>query len=139
MFDIGFWELVMVAVIGIVVVGPNKLPEVVRTVMLYVRKFKQMFQDVKSEVERELKIDELKREIQESEMNDYIKELNKSVLETERQVKKAGHDIVDEINAQASVAEEALNNLKAHSIDPEAEKETGEELATSDKYESTGK
>lgn len=130
----------MVAVIGIVVVGPNKLPEVVRTVMRYVRKFKQMFQDVKHEVERELKIDELKREMEESELNDYIKDLNKSIMDTEQKAKKAGRDIVDEINAQAKEAEEALNSLKQnHNIDPEAQKETGEETTIGKRDDKSGK
>ena len=79
MFDIGFWELVFIAVIGIVVVGPKRLPEVVRTIAVLVRKARRMFSDVKADIERELDLNDMRRIVREADMEEHIRQLNASV------------------------------------------------------------
>ncbi len=61
MFEMGFWELVVVAVVALIVVGPEKLPGVARTAGLWVGKARRMIADVKAEVDRELQLEELKQ------------------------------------------------------------------------------
>jgi len=61
MFEMGFWELVLVAVVALIVVGPEKLPGVARTAGLWVGKARRMVADVKAEVDRELQLEELKQ------------------------------------------------------------------------------
>ena len=61
MFDIGFWELALVGIVALLVVGPERLPKVARTVGLYVGKARRFMSSVKGEIDRELKADELKR------------------------------------------------------------------------------
>lgn len=61
MFEIGFWELVLVAVVALIVVGPERLPSLARTAGLWVGKARRMIADVKMEVDRELQLDELKK------------------------------------------------------------------------------
>ncbi len=58
MFDIGFTELLLVAVVGLIVVGPEKLPSTLRTGMGYFRQFKRSVSNIRHEVERELALDE---------------------------------------------------------------------------------
>ncbi len=65
MFDIGFSEVLVISVIALVVVGPEKLPEMVRTGLMYVRKIKAGFHAVREEVERELDIENIKKEFSE--------------------------------------------------------------------------
>lgn len=60
MFEIGFWELVMVGVVALLVVGPEKLPGLARTAGLWVGKARRMIAQVKAEVDRELQLEELK-------------------------------------------------------------------------------
>lgn len=102
MFDIGFWELVTIAVIGIVVVGPDKLPEVVRTVMGTVHKFRRMFNDVKGDIERELHLDEMRRQVEEADINEHIRQLNQSVLEAEKNAREGGKKLLDDIDRAAN-------------------------------------
>lgn len=97
MFDIGFWELATIAIIGIVVVGPERLPEVVRTIAAYVRKARRAFQDVKSDIERELDLDDLRRQMHELDMEDHIKKLNQSVMDADRDVRTAVSRFDDDI------------------------------------------
>ena len=53
MFDIGFMELVLIAVVALIVVGPEKLPGAIRTTTLWIGRAKRSFNQVKSEIERE--------------------------------------------------------------------------------------
>lgn len=59
MFDIGFGELVLVFVIGLVVLGPQRLPVAVRTVMGWIRALRSLANSVQNELAQELKIQEL--------------------------------------------------------------------------------
>ena len=63
MFDIGFAELLIIAVVGLVVLGPEKLPVAVRTVGLWVSKAKRTLSSIQSEISEELRLDEMKRQI----------------------------------------------------------------------------
>ena len=75
MFDIGFAEILIVAVVALVVLGPDKLPTAVRTVGLWVGRIRRTVGSIQSEISEELRIDELKRTtaIQKEELD---KELN---------------------------------------------------------------
>lgn len=63
MFDIGFSELFMIAVVALVVLGPERLPKAARFAGLWVRRARAQWYSVKSELERELASDELKRSL----------------------------------------------------------------------------
>ncbi len=66
MFDIGFTELLVVGVVAILVVGPDKLPSLVKTTLIYIRKIKTGFNNIKEDVERELDLDELTKDVSQS-------------------------------------------------------------------------
>lgn len=63
MFDIGFTEMLVVAVISLIVLGPERLPGAVRTVGLTVGRIKRGFADVRAQVEREIGADELRQQL----------------------------------------------------------------------------
>lgn len=66
MFEVGFWELAIIAVVALLVVGPEKLPSLARTVGLYVGKIRRMVAQVKDDIEREVQADELRRSMDEA-------------------------------------------------------------------------
>lgn len=74
MFDIGFWELLLIAIVALVVVGPERLPKLIRVVGLWVGKANASVQSIRSEISRELRAEELKQA------------LNKTVLESEQSI-----------------------------------------------------
>lgn len=61
MFEIGIWELVLIMVIALIVIGPERLPEVARNVGRWVGKARGMVRSVKAEIDRELAAEELQR------------------------------------------------------------------------------
>jgi len=63
MFDIGFSELLVIAVVALVVLGPQRLPKAARFAGLWVRKARAQWYSVKSEFEREMAAEDLKRSI----------------------------------------------------------------------------
>lgn len=63
MFDIGFTEMLVVAIIALLVLGPERLPGAVRTVGLTIGRIKRGFADVRAQVEREIGADELRQQL----------------------------------------------------------------------------
>lgn len=61
MFDVGFWELLLIAVLCLLVVGPERLPRLARTVGAWAGRAKLMVQRLKAEVDRE--VDRTEREV----------------------------------------------------------------------------
>jgi sec-independent protein translocase protein TatB len=59
MFDIGFWELVIIALIALVIVGPERLPKLAQDAGRLLRKIRHFIQNAKREIEKELKLDQL--------------------------------------------------------------------------------
>lgn len=66
MFDIGFSEIGLIAVVALLVLGPERLPKVARTVGALVRRARSGWQDVRGEIERELQAEDLKRTLQDT-------------------------------------------------------------------------
>ena len=66
MFDIGFTELVLVGIVGLLVIGPERLPGAIRTGSLWLNRFKRGFNDIKREVQQELHNDEVMQQLRES-------------------------------------------------------------------------
>jgi sec-independent protein translocase protein TatB len=61
MFDIGFFELILIAIVALLVIGPERLPHVARSAGLWIGKMRGFVSSVKSDIDQELKAEELKR------------------------------------------------------------------------------
>ena len=66
MFDIGFAELLVIGVIALLVIGPERLPETVRTASLWLNRVRRGFNDIKREVQQELHNDSVMRELRQT-------------------------------------------------------------------------
>ncbi len=63
MFDIGFPELMIVSIVALLVIGPEKLPETVRTIALWVGRIKRSLANIKLELENEIGADEIRQQL----------------------------------------------------------------------------
>ncbi len=66
MFDVGLWELLLIAVLCLIVVGPTRLPRLARTAGVLVGRAKLMVAQVKAEVDREIEAEDLRDELDRS-------------------------------------------------------------------------
>ncbi|MDJ0958279.1 MAG: Sec-independent protein translocase protein TatB [Arenicellales bacterium] len=105
MFDIGFWELSLIAVIGLLILGPERLPRVARTAGLWVGKLKKMVADVKSNIDEELRMEELNALKQTGE------KLKSDLESTQQGLREAGNtfqsSVEDVSNAAESIAKDS--------------------------------
>jgi sec-independent protein translocase protein TatB len=80
MFDIGFWELFVILILALLVVGPERLPKAARTVGYWLGKARRYVEGVKEEVASEFDVTELKRMVHNQEVQ--INELQSQLKET---------------------------------------------------------
>ena len=88
MFEIGFWELVLVGVVALIVVGPEQLPGLARKAGFWLGKARRMIAEVKADVDRELHFEELKQTLRQQvdmsevqDVADQMKSLRREVEE----------------------------------------------------------
>ncbi|HHX34482.1 MAG TPA: Sec-independent protein translocase subunit TatB [Gammaproteobacteria bacterium] len=81
MFDIGFSELILIGVVALLVLGPERLPAAARVAGLWMGRIKRGFETIKEDVERELGADDIRRELH-----------NEGILEKERKMLKETTD-----------------------------------------------
>jgi len=99
MFDIGFSELVLIAIVALLVIGPDRLPKVARTAGLWVGKMRGFVSSVKADIDHELAADELKKILKEHADSTGIHEIieeTKSAAEDIQQQDYVMRAIVDE-------------------------------------------
>ena len=117
MFDIGFLELAIIAVVGLIVIGPERLPEVARTVGTWVGKFRRFVSSVKSDIERELRQDEIRKAIERDAGLDELKQIMNTETFTLEEEEKPEYQV-------KAVSDEELKQKGAATTDtPEAEPE----------------
>lgn len=100
MFDIGFSEMLVIAVVALIVIGPERLPKVARTLGLLFGRMQRYVNDVKSDISREMELDEL-RKLQAT-VEDAARAIETSV---HKEVSSAGSEL-NKVAADASVTAE---------------------------------
>ncbi|MDO8860960.1 Sec-independent protein translocase protein TatB [Haliea sp. E1-2-M8] len=101
MFDIGFTELIIIAVVSLLVVGPEKLPGAIRTGSAWLHRIRRGFNDIRQEVEQELHNDAV------------LQELRKTRDEIKTGVENAKREFQDDDAAMTKPADEAASGTKA--------------------------
>lgn len=67
MFELGFWELILIAIVGLVVLGPERLPKALASVGQWIRTIRQMASNAQQQVERELNLQQLREDLKKAE------------------------------------------------------------------------
>jgi sec-independent protein translocase protein TatB len=91
MFDIGFSELLVIAVVALLVIGPERLPKVARTAGHMFGRLQRYVNDVKADIQREMELDELRK--LRSQFEDAARSVQDSVHEVDQQVRAVGDDL----------------------------------------------
>jgi sec-independent protein translocase protein TatB len=97
MFDVGFWELGLIALVALVVIGPERLPKVARTAGLWFGRGRRFIANVKADIDQEIKTQELKE-----------------LLEEQTRQANPVHEILEETRQDlAQIKQDAQNDLQA--------------------------
>ena len=101
MFDIGFTELMIIGVIGLVVIGPERLPRVARTVGHLLGRLQRYVSDVKSDVQREMQLEDLK---------DLQREVTDSAREIENSIRREAGALKEDLDRTADSVHSAIES-----------------------------
>lgn len=97
MFDVSFGEILIIAVVALIVIGPEKLPKVARTLGLLAGRMQRYVSTVKGDIERELKADEL-RKIH-GEVTQNVAAIESEMTEEIRQANSAADSLISDIHS----------------------------------------
>jgi len=100
MFDIGFWELSLLALVALLVVGPERLPKLARTAGLWIGKGRRLINSVRADIERELKAEELKKILDEQARDNPLEEILDDTNRTLRGIEKDTTESVSDARKQ---------------------------------------
>ena len=103
MFDVGFWEIAIISLIALIILGPERLPRAARSLGVWVGKARRMLAEVKRDIDRELDAADLKK----------IQEIKEEVAETVQDSKKMFEDasIKQDLDEAKSALEETATAL----------------------------
>ena len=117
MFDIGFSELIVIGIVALVVIGPEKLPRVARTVGHLVGRLQRYVSDVKSDISREMEIEDLKK------VRDSLQETASSFETSVRsELAKTETDLNQSVESLTGDAKAAESKAEAEAKSPEEAK-----------------
>ncbi len=92
MFDFGYWEIVVIFVITLIVVGPEKMPALARKAGLYAGKIKKFVSKIQNDINNEIKSEELKEQLtikdEESSLSQTVEEAKSSIDEIKKEAAK---------------------------------------------------
>lgn len=95
MFDIGFLELMITALVGLFIIGPERLPHTIKTGALWIGRIKRNLMETRTEIEKQLGADEIRRELQNEQVMRNLEKMKDSRLELEAKIRQweQGHTI----------------------------------------------
>ena len=104
MFDIGFAELLLIGVVGLLVVGPEQLPGAVRTVLAWTNRFRRSFDQIRTEVRRELHNDEIMQKLK-AESQELEQQVRDTTQSAEREIAAIGTEVSESLQTTSTTTE----------------------------------
>ena len=101
MFDVGFWELTIIGVVALIIVGPERLPGLARTAGLWIGKGRRMIADAKRDIDREIKASEM------SELKEGLDSARKEVSKAASSIQEASEASEIRSSVESAVKETA--------------------------------
>ncbi|NIO42248.1 MAG: twin-arginine translocase subunit TatB, partial [Burkholderiales bacterium] len=110
MFDIGIWELALIGLLALIVLGPNRLPEVARTAGKWVGNLRRFVASVKEDFDQELRTEELGE----------LRKLQQELSETRQLIQRSSSDALERL--QRDIDAESAANTAADAAEPQRER-----------------
>jgi sec-independent protein translocase protein TatB len=125
MFDFGFAEMLVVGIVALLVIGPERLPSVARKAGSYFARVRRFVTNVRADVEREFRTDELQKMLKQQQdelrsLKDVVNEARKDadLGSIEKSIKQAGEQILDDIKPDLDKTESDKSDAKVPAATP---------------------
>jgi len=128
MFDISFAELMIVAVVGLLVIGPEKLPKIARTLGAYTGRLQRYVAQVKDEVNREMRFEEL--QALQDEIQSGADKVKSSILDGKQQVEDELGSLEASVKPKRKAPAKKTTAKKAVSKKPTAKRSAARKTTT---------
>ena len=109
MFDVGFWELCLIGVIALLILGPERLPRVARTAGFWVGRARRFMADVKADIDSEINRDELNA----------LRDIGKDLRHAGEDIASAGRDLDQTITPEDEAIIDAVNQPPGVTTNPD--------------------
>lgn len=133
MTGVGFFEILLIAVVGLLILGPDKLPGALRTMALWIGRFRRSFDDIKRDIEKEIGADDIRRQLRNEAIMDKFQEGKKQISDTVDKVKKQG----DSIKSNLDLKQQILDSGKAKTESPTTTTNTTESAMSSTSHDNS--
>jgi sec-independent protein translocase protein TatB len=112
MFDVSFTELLVIGVVALVVIGPERLPKVARTLGHLVGRAQRYVNDVKTDIQREVELDELRK--LKDQMQDAAQSVQSSLQNTEASLRKP----LEALEQDVSALKDSMTHISSDLVEP---------------------
>ncbi|MET0356341.1 MAG: Sec-independent protein translocase protein TatB [Cellvibrio sp.] len=100
MFDIGFAEIIVCAIVALIVIGPERMPEAVRTIGLWIGRVKRSLRETRTEIERQIGVDDIRRQLHNEEIMQTLenarRDMDNILSETQQSINSIQHQYQEE-------------------------------------------
>ena len=124
MFDMGFLEILVIVVIGLVVIGPERLPGAIKTCVIWVNGIRRNVTAARTEFEKQIGADEIRREIHNEEILASLRAAKKKQEEMRKQIASGEYTGIFKTEEQAQPSEAIANSAKREADDTLAPENT---------------
>lgn len=121
MFDIGFWELAVIMIVALLVIGPERLPGLARKAGYWLGRGRRFVSSVKADIDREIAADELRRVLKEQSESSGIHEIVEQTKETVEETRASLRDTKRQVEQAEAELEQAEHEYLVKAARPESE------------------
>lgn len=110
MFDISFFELLVIGVVGLIVIGPERLPGAVRACALWIGRLKRSLSNTRAELEKHIGADEIRRELHNEQVLYNLEKMKDQRRELEARIRALDTSVLDTVAPESKAANNTDDN-----------------------------
>tara|TARA_R110000772_G_scaffold131045_2_gene239290 strand:- start:2960 stop:3364 length:405 start_codon:yes stop_codon:yes gene_type:complete len=124
MTGVGFFEILVIGVVGLLILGPDKLPGAIRTMALWIGRFRRSFDNIKRDIEKEVGADDIRRQLRNEAIMEKFNESKKHFTDTIESAKKSTDGLKQNLDLKQQILNSGKTESAEKAIDSSSEEKT---------------
>ncbi len=123
MTGVGFFEILLIGVVGLLILGPDKLPGALRTMALWIGRFRRSFDDIKRDIEKEIGTDDIRRQLRNEAIMEKFQEGKKQIIDTVETAKQKTNSLKNNLDLKQQILDsgkDKSDNTSENTTNPES-------------------